>query len=246
MSNRLLKLTARSITSSLTMLFNKIVTTGTFPRLWKEANVTPIYKKGDRQNKKNYRPVSLLSTVGKTLERIIFNKMYSYCESNGHLTWRNSGYRKRDSTINQLTYIVNNIYKSLDNNEDNCLVFLDQSRAFDRIFHDGLKLKLSGIGINGALYNLLSSYLDNRRIRVVLNGQKSRWFKITAGVPQGSILGPLLFLIYIADIVEHLESEIYLYADDAVLTTSFALVRRCRPGLRTTKQRSTKTVRLGQ
>ena len=221
-SNRLLKLTARSITSSLTMLFNKIVTTGTFPRLWKEANVTPIYKKGDRQNKKNYRPVSLLSTVGKTLERIIFNKMYSYCESNGHLTWRNSGYRKRDSTINQLTYIVNNIYKSLDNNEDNCLVFLDQSRAFDRIFHDGLKLKLSGIGINGALYNLLSSYLDNRRIRVVLNGQKSRWFKITAGVPQGSILGPLLFLIYIADIVEHLESEIYLYADDAVLTTSFA------------------------
>lgn len=193
-SNRLLKLTACSITPSLTMLFNKVISLSTFPKIWKEANVTPIFKKDDQQNKKNYRPVSLLSTVGKVLERIIFNKLYSYCENNGYLTWRNSGYKKKDSTIHQLTYIVNNIYKNLDNKQENCLVFLDQSKAFDRIFHDRLKQKLSALGINGTLYQLLSNYLHR--------------------VPQGSILDPLLFLIYINDIIDNIDCDIFLYAHD--------------------------------
>ena len=129
-------------------------------------------------------------------------------------------YKKRDSTVNQLTYIVNNIYNNLDKNEETSLVFLVQSKAFDRIFHDGLKHKLRTIGVNWAAFNLLCNYLENRQVRVVLNRQKSKNFKITASVPQGSILGPLLFPHYINDIVDNLECDVLLYADDAVLMTN--------------------------
>jgi hypothetical protein len=220
-SNRLLKMASRSLVPSMTMVFNKVLQAATFPKIWKEANVTPIHKTGNRQDVKNYRPVSLLSCVGKVLERLIFDKIYKMCEEKGLLTWRNSGYKKKDSTANQLLYIVNNIYNSLDKKEDCTMVFLDQSKAFDRICHVGLKRKLKSFGINGQLYSMLSNYLDDRKIRVVLDGSKSKWHKITAGVPQGSILGPLMFLIYTNDIVNELESEIYLYADDAVLTLNF-------------------------
>ncbi len=118
-----------------------------------------------------------------------------------------------DSTSNQLIYVVNNIYKNMDNQEDSALIFLDQSKAFDRIYHGGLKAKLRTIGVY--------DYLDNRTICVSLDGKKSKWYKVTAGVPQGSILGPLMFLIYINDMVDNLETEIHLYADDAVMMTNF-------------------------
>ncbi len=142
-------------------------------------------------------------------------------EDRGLLTWRNSGYKKRDSTSNQLIHLVNRIYRGLDSRQESALVFLDQSRAFDRIYHAGLKKKMKVFGIDGPLYDLLSNYLEDRKIRVVLDGSKSKWRKTTAGVPQGSILGPLMFLIYVNDIVEELESEIYLYADDTALIINF-------------------------
>ena len=176
-SNKLLKITARSITPSLTMLFNKVITKCVFPKIWKETNITPIFKKGDRDDKRNYHPVSLLSTVGKVLERIIFNQLYSYCENHGHLTWRNSGYKKRDSTVNQLTYIVNNIYNNLEKNEETSLVFLDQSKAFDRIFPDGVKHKLRNIGSQRSCFQLVqlpgetssSSGAKRTKIKIVQN-----------------------------------------------------------------------------
>ena len=220
-SNELLKICSRSLTPSLTKLFNRALNASTFPQLWKQANVSPIHKKGSRQEKENYRPISLLSTVGKILERLIFNKIYAHCETNGLLTWRNSGYKKMDSTTNQLAYIVDKIYKKLDRRRDNCLVFLDQSKAFDRIHHESLKYKMEKLGISGQLLTLLANYLQNRQIRVILDGAKSSWCNISAGVPQGSILGPLLFLIYVNDLIDDLECDIHLYADDAVLMTDF-------------------------
>ena len=220
-SNKLLKMTVGSIVPSLTKLFNTVLRSSRYPAIWKQANITPIFKKGNRQDKENYRPVSLLSNVGKVFERLIFDKLYTFCEERSILTWRNSGYRKMDSTSNQLIHVVNNIYKNMDNREDSALIFLDQSKAFDRIYHCGLKAKLRTIGVYGPLLTLMSDYLDNRRICVSLDGKKSKWHKITAGVPQGSILGPLLFLIYINDIVNNLETEIHLYADDAVMMTNF-------------------------
>ena len=204
-SNKLLKNTASSISKPLAKLFNYSLASGKFPSVWKYANVTPVFKKNDKQNKSNYRPISLLSNIGKVFERVIFNHLYKYCQDNNLLTWRNSGYKPLDSSINQLIYISHKIYQSLERGEDVCYVSLDASSAFDRVWHEGLLFKLKSKGINGKLLEWFSSYLTNRRQRVVIKGQASRWAEILAGVPQGSILGPLLFLIYIDDIVNDIE-----------------------------------------
>ena len=143
--------------------------------------------------------------------------MYEYLVGKGLLTGRNSGFKKLDSTINQLINIVNNIYKGIDNRNDVCMIFLDISKAFDRVYHEGLLFKLKQLGIEGNLLNWIKSYLSNRKQRVLVNGKASDWQCTNAGVPQGSILGPLLFLVYINDIVNSIESDIYIFADDTSL-----------------------------
>ena len=100
---------------------------GIFPDAWKRANVTPIHKKSDRQKKENYRPISLLSCVGKVMERIVFNELYEYCDTHNLLTWRNAGFKKNESTVNQLLYLVHQIYTSLGNGSDVLIIFLDVS-----------------------------------------------------------------------------------------------------------------------
>ena len=216
-SNRLLKMTATQIAKPLSKLFKESLFQGKFPSMWKEANVTPVFKKNDKQNKSNYRPISLLPNIGKVFERVIFIHLYKYCQDNNLLTWRNSGYKPLDSSINQLIFISHKIYQALEKGEDICFVSLDVSSAFDRVWHEGLLFKLRSKGINGKLLEWFRSYLTNRRQRVVIKGQASKWAYILAGVPQGSILGPLLFLIYIDDIINDIESNILLFADDTSL-----------------------------
>jgi len=223
LSNELLKMAAGSLAPSLTSLYNTILNSSTYPKTWKRANITPIYKKGSRQEKTNYRPISLLDNTGKVFERLVFNKIYEHCTEKRLLTWKNSGYKKADSTVNQLLHIVNNLYKNLDRKEETVCVFLDQSRAFDRIHHESLIYKMKRMGIEGSLLSLLGNYLEDRKIRVALDGAKSGWYRIFAGVPQGSILGPLMFLIYVNDIVDNLQCDIHLYADDAVLLTNYKI-----------------------
>ena len=186
-SNRLLKETITSILSPLKTLFNLSLRTQVFPAKWKEANVTPVFKGGERQDKQNYRPISLLSNVGKLLERIIFKKLYEYCMANGLLTWRNSGYKRMDSTVNQMIYISHKIYEALSKGEEVCFVSLDATAAFDSVWHDGLIHKLKNKGITGKLLAWLTDYLTGRKQRVVIKGQASTWHSNTAGVPQGSI-----------------------------------------------------------
>lgn len=111
--------------SPLQKLFNLSLKTKVFPAKWKEADVTPVFNTGDRQDKRNYRPISLLSNIGKILERIFFMKLYEYCHANGLLTWRNSGYKRLDSTVNQMIYTSHKIYEALANGEDVCFVSLD-------------------------------------------------------------------------------------------------------------------------
>ena len=188
-----------------------------YPKAWKKANVIPIHKKDSKQCKENYRPISLLSCVGKVMEIIIFNELYEYCTENNLLTWRNSGFKRNDSTTNQLLYIVHQLYTSLDNGNDVLMIFLDISKAFDRVYHQGLLYKLETFGISENLYNWMKSYLEDRSQRVVLSGCASEWRSTNAGVPQGSILGPLLFLIFINDIVDGIDSEAFLFADDTSL-----------------------------
>jgi len=152
--------------------------------------------------------------MGKVFERVVFNHLYKYCQDNNLLTWRNSGYKPLDSSINQLIYISHKIYESLEKGQDICFISLDATSAFDRIWHEGLLFKLKCKGICGKLFDWFESYLSDRFQKVVIKGQLSNFIKILAGVPQGSILGPLLFLIYIDDIINDIESNILLFADD--------------------------------
>lgn len=220
-SNRILRECADSLCVPLARLFNLSLQTGTFPSSWKLANVVPVFKKNDRKQVENYRPVSLLSTLSKVFERVVHTRLYDFCTANNLLTDKNSGFKKQDSTVNQLVDITTKINDALDQKEDACLVFLDISKAFDRVWHKGLLFKLRQFGINGMLLQWFSSYLSNRKQQVQVDGETSAALSISAGVPQGSILGPLLFLIYINDLVVRLECDPHLFADDTFLLDFF-------------------------
>ena len=174
----------------------------------------PSLQKGDKQNLKNYCPVSLLPICGKIFERLIFNEMFIFFLANNLLTPNQSGFKPGESCVNQLLSITHEISSSFDDGFEVRSVFLDASKAFDKVWHEGIIIKLKQNGISNDLLNILSDFLRNRKQRVTLNGQSSSVTNVNAGVPQESILGPLLFLIYINDLSDGLSSNAKLFADD--------------------------------
>ena len=216
-SNRLLKELAVPLSLPLCNLFNYSLHTGQVPSSWKEANITPIHKKDDPSEVSNYRPISLLNTIGKVLEKIVHKHVFNYLNDNNILTSLQSGFLPGDSTVNQLADLYNTSCKALDDGKEVRAIFCDISKAFDRVWHRGLLYKLRRTGITGSLLSWFSHYLQDRKQRVVLPGIAASWSPIQAGVPQGSILGPLLFILYINDIVEDIRSSIRLFADDTSL-----------------------------
>ena len=191
-SIELIKKCKNELAKPLKIIFDKCLASGTYPSLWKKANVQPVHKKDSRQIASNYRPISLLCISGKIFEKIIFDQMYRFFNSNHLITEHQSGFRPGDSTINQLLSITHEIFISFEQFDETRAAFLDISKAFDKTWHEGLIYKLKNFGISGNLLTLLTNYLSDRYQRVVLNGQESDWEKINAGVPQGSVLGPLL------------------------------------------------------
>ena len=171
--------------------------------------------------KGNYRPISLLPIFGKILEKLIYDSLYSHLVSHDLLNPNQSGFRAGDSTINQLLSITHTVVKAFDCNPplDVRSVYLDISKAFDRVWHKGLIYKLNRCGVSGKLLLQVQSFLNDRKQRTVLNGQSSNWGDISAGVPQGSILGPLFFLVYINDLAVGLKCNVKLFADDISLFT---------------------------
>ena len=147
--------------------------------------------------------------------------MYNHFIDNNLITVNQSGFRPNDSVTNQLTFLVDKIHSSLDVNLDDRYVFLDMSKAFDKVWHKGLLFKLEQNGINGKLLKLLENYLANRRQKVVINGFESEWGDIESGVPQGSVLGPLPFLIYVNDLEKGIKSHVKFFADDSSLLSSY-------------------------
>ena len=212
--NKVLIATAEVICEPLTYLFNRSLTEGKFPACWKRAHVTPIFKKGNKQECGNYRPISLLSCIGKVLEKYVQSHVFSYLMENNLLTTAQSGFIPQDSTVYQLTSIYDDFCKFLDDKTTAQVIFFDISKAFDKVWHRALLYKLSALGIRGQLLDWFSDYLNNRFQAVVIKGAQSSYLPISAGVPQGSVLGPLLFLVYINDITHDIESIIKLFADD--------------------------------
>ncbi|MCG8045232.1 MAG: reverse transcriptase domain-containing protein [Candidatus Thiodiazotropha endolucinida] len=219
---RMLKICRNQLVKPLTLLFNRSLELGVVPQQWKMSNISAIFKgKGNEQDPTNYRPISITSCLSKMLEKIIFKYLFNYLKEHEILTRYQSGFRPKDSTVTQLLEIYHIIIDNLDKGRDLKFVFCDVSKAFDKVWHQGLLFKLKRYGIYGNLLNWFNSYLSNRKQRVLNEGFKSTWLNTTAGVPQGSVLGPYLFLLYVNDIVDNLESNIRLFADD---TTLFAVV----------------------
>ncbi|MCG8095193.1 MAG: hypothetical protein JAZ17_16505 [Candidatus Thiodiazotropha endolucinida] len=216
-SNRMLKAVAREVSIPLSIIFNRSFSEGCFAEIWKTSNVLPLYKKGDKSVLSNYRPISLLSGVSKLQERIVHKNMYNFLLEHNLLYKYQSGFLPHHSTTFQLIDIYQHICQTFDNNQFSCMVFCDVSKAFDRVWHKGLIFKLKQHGINGSLLNWIDDYLSNRKQKVVIRSCTSSSRGIHAGVPQGSVLGPLLFLIYVNDISDSLLSLTRLFADDSSL-----------------------------
>ena len=204
----LIKICDQSVIKPLSIICQNCLNISTFPDISKKSNIVAIHKKGDKQVVNNYKPVSLLPVCGKILERLVFNSIFDFLHNNSLLSANQSGFRPSDSCESQLLSICHEIYAFFD-----CYpplevrgVFLDISKAFDTVWHEGLIYKIKSIGISGPLLKLIESFLSNRYQRVLLNGQSSTWFVIIAGILQGSILGPLFFLIYINDLSKNLSS----------------------------------------
>ena len=206
------------ISEPLSKLFNNLFTIGYFPDIWKIAHITAIYKKsGQKSDKSNYRPISLLPTLSKVFESVIHQRLLNHLTLNNLISERQAAYMKGDSTISQLIYLVHTIRNAWGQGSIAQGVFLDISSAFDKVWHKGLLAKLLQIRVEDTAFNLFQSYLSNRKQVVVVEGTKSETLDVEAGVPQGSRLGPLLFIIFINDLTNDLESEITIFADDTTL-----------------------------
>ena len=202
----------------LAKLFNKCLKESCFPDCWKVSSGVPVFKNvGERSTAKNYCPVSLLSVVSKVFEKLINNRIVDHLEKCDLFSDFQYGFRSSRSTADLLTVVPDRIARGFNRSGAARAVALDISKAFDRVWHAGLLHKLTSYGISGRIFGLISSFLSNRRLRVVLDRKSSQEYPVNAGVPQGSILGPTLFLLYINDLPDDVTFNIAIYADDTTL-----------------------------
>ena len=212
---KIVKRSNKVISPTLAKHFNYLMQTGKFPDELKIGKITPIYKKDDAELLENYRPISTLPIFGKIFEKIIYKRLYDFCISQNILHDKQFGFRKNHSTGHAINYSINHIHEAIKNKEHVLGIFIDLSKAFDTIDHKILLSKLENYGIRENAHSLLKSYLSDRKQYVTILGEKSELLNVLYGVPQGSCLGPLLFLIYINDLCRvSKNNEFILFADD--------------------------------
>ena len=233
MSNRLLKSIKCEISKPLTIIINQSLETGIFPDALKVAKVKPLFKKGDNCCLNNYRPISLLPTISKIFERVMYTQLYYYFNVNNLLSEQQYGFRSQHSTELASVKLVDFILKEMDNIRDIKIpasIFLDLSKTFDTLNFDILLRKLQHYGIDGNSLNLIKSYLTNRFQYVQFENSDSSLLEVKTGIPQGSILGSLFFSILINDLVNcSTKFQFLMYADDTTIyfnLNDFPLINR--------------------
>ena len=201
----------------ISKLCNLSMTLGSFPDACKIAKVKPLFKKGSKTDPSNYRPISLLPLLSKVFERVVLSQTEEFLSLNKVLYDYQSGFRKNHSTDTCLSFLNDKIVKGFDEGLVTGMILIDLQKAFDTINHDILLKKLSIIGFSDHTVKWFQSYLSNRKFMVNLENSFSEVSNISCGVPQGSILGPLLFLIYVNDMPMPVKCNLFLYADDTCL-----------------------------
>ena len=212
---------SQEIAYPLKLIFNESLSNGVVPDDLKIAKVVPIYKKDNPQVFGNYRPVSVLPCLSKILERLVYNRCYEFICKHNILYKKQYGFRQKHSTYMAVLDVINDLTKTIDDGMFNVGIFMDLSKAFDTIDHTILLHKLYNYGFRGVSHNWFSNYLSNRKQYVSYNGTASPKVNTSCGVPQGSILGPLLFILYMNDI-QHTSKllSFTLFADDTTILYS--------------------------
>ena len=219
-SPRIMKELAAELAPTLTLIFKKSYETSTVPQDWLTANVSPIFKKGEKTLASNYRPVSLTCISSKIMEHIVTSHIMNHATQNNILYDLQHGFRSKLSCETQLVEFINDVINNMNSGTQTDVIVMDFSKAFDKVSHQRLIGKLRHYGINGKTVDWIEAFLSDRSQRVVVEGQASKTVAVTSGVPQGSVLGPSLFLFYINDIAEDLSSKVRLFADDTIIYTA--------------------------
>jgi len=219
---RILKETAQTVSGPLARIFRKSVMNGRLPQDWKMGTVIPIFKKGDKRLPGNYRPVSLTSVPCKVLESLIRDQLMDHLTSTGQLSKDQHGFRARRSCTTQLLEVQEDWTRILENGDPIDVLYLDFRKAFDSVPHERLLTKLSACGVSGHILDWIRSFLTDRQQQVVVRGSSSPWSPVTSGVPQGSVLGPTLFILYINDMPSIVSSSVKIFADDTKIYRNVA------------------------
>ena len=215
---KLLKLSSCVIVAPLTYLINVSLESGIFPTNWKSARICPIFKGGNNSEACNYRPISILPILSKIIERAVFDQLYPHIDSHSMLHDAQSGFRPHFSTASALINVTDDWLNAIDKGHYVGIVLLDLQKAFDTVNHAVLIRKLYNYGMSTSVIKWFESYLYDRRHITIINGIKSNERQVTCGIPQGSILGPLLFILYINDLPKHVSNvKVSMYADDTAL-----------------------------
>ena len=201
----------------LQVIFQRSINQGKLPNIWKDANVSPVFKKGDKSEPSNYRPIFLTCLLCKVLEHTVASSLSRHFTDLNILYELQHRFRERRSCETQLIMLVDELSKNMQMGKQTDLILLDFSKAFDKVAHEKLLQKLHFYGIWGDTLKWIKGFLDNRKQSVVINGINSDSIPVSSGVSQGFVLGPILFLAYINDLPEQVQSKVRLFADDKAM-----------------------------